>query len=754
MMPFAALLGAFALVLAAPVAAEEGMFPLDGVEGWPVAEMQKAGLAIPAADVLALRRAVAKVAGGGSGSFVSGEGLLITNHHVAYRCLAALDGTDAHRGIMERGFTAASREAELPCPGYDLMVVEDVEDVSEAMAAAVGTKVRGHRRFLAVRRALADLEARCQERGAGLFCDVEDLDGGRKYHMAVYRLIRDVRLVYAPEKDIGKYGGDVDNWRYPRHTGDFTFLRAYVGPTGDGAARSADNVPYAPAAHLAISADGVAKGDLVLVLGFPARTRRNYPAASARFAVETDMPIRSAFYTGLLEVLSAAGQRDERTARRYQGLDAGLNNATKYYADSIRGFEQWKILRRREERDRALTARIEADADQRRRYGRILPSIERSYASYVAVYPKHLMLQRLAWIARSVGVAFDVVRWNEERVKPDAEREDDEYKTKNMYKVMDRSDNLDDQITLAGEKALLAHVLREAAKLPPRARIRAVERFLAWGRREARAVEREASAAGKTYEDTYRELTGNPPSDDAVATALDLAYARTALLARSDDPEERDRALFQRRRLFYHDEKYARRFDDPLLDFARGVAAELKQIEDGPYRAVEETFDTELRPAYATLLEPRYPDANFQVRMSYGTVEDYTATEDGATHRYLTDLAGVLAKETGEDPFRVPAGLKAAAAGDKGRFVDEAIGDVPVNFTCTLDTTGGNSGSAVLDAHGRLVGLLFDGTPESILSDWQFLQDEQRSIVMDIRYALFLADKVHGAKALLKELGL
>jgi hypothetical protein len=754
MMSFAALLGACALALAVPAAADEGMFPLDGVDGWPVAEMQQAGLAVSADDVLALRRAVAKVASGGSGSFVSPEGLLVTNHHVAYRCLAALDGMDAHRGIMERGFTAADRGAEIPCPGYDLLVVEAVEDVTEQLRAAVDPKLKGHQRFLAMRRAEDELETRCQERGTGLRCEAESLDGGRAWHLAVYRLIRDVRLVYAPEKDIGKYGGDVDNWRYPRHTGDYTFLRAYVSAAGEGAPHSGDNVPFRPAAHLQVSEDGVGRDDLVLVLGFPARTRRNYPAASARFALETDMPVRADLFRGLLTVLAEAGKGDERTARRYQGLDAGLNNAVKYYGDSIRGFEQWKILERRLERDREVAARVAADDALKRSHGRVLPGIERVYRDYEAVYPKHLMLQRLAWIARSVGVAFDIVRWNEERVKPDAERKDDAYKTRNMYKVIDRSDNLDDQLTVLGEKALLGHVLREAAKLPPQARIRAADRLLAWGRKEARAVGKEARAAGRTYEDTYRELTGNPPSDDAVATALDLAYARTALLARSDDPEERDRAKFQRRRLFYHDEKEARRFRDPLLDFARGIAAELKKIEDGPYRAVEETFDTELRPAYATLLQPRYPDANFQVRLSFGTVRDYHATEDGKTHRYLTDLAGVLAKETGEDPFRVPAKLKAAAAGDKGRFVDAAIGDVPVNFTCTLDTTGGNSGSAVLDAKGRLVGLLFDGTPESILSDWQFLQEEQRSIVMDIRYALFLADKVHGAGALLKELGL
>ena len=169
---------------------------------------------------------------------------------------------------------------------------------------------------------------------------------------------------------------------------------------------------------------------------------------------------------------------------------------------------------------------------------------------------------------------------------------------------------------------------------------------------------------------------------------------------------------------------------------------------------MEETFDTVLRPKYVEAVEAAYPDANFQVRLSHGNVDDYTSSEDGKVHRYITDLQGVLDKDKGEAPFDVPGKLKKAAGEDKGSFVDTNIDDVPVNFTCTLDTTGGNSGSAVLDASGRLVGLLFDGTPESQLSDWQYLEKEQRSIVVDIRYALFLASKVHNAKVVLDEMKL
>ena len=721
------------------VLADEGMYPLDSTESWPLEKMKKDGLKMEPADLMDLRKAVAKVAAGGSGSFVSSDGLLVTNHHVAYRCLAALDGTAEHKGVMKRGHVAATRGQEISCPGYDLMVVDDVRDITDRVRESVSAKLKGHKRFEAIRLAMEDLEGECRKEGEGLYCDADPLDGGLRYHMMVYKLIKDVRLVYAPPAALGEFGGDVDNWRYPRHTADFTFLRAYVSEDGKGEAFSGSNVPFKPAAHLEVSTQGVAKDDQVLVIGFPARTKRNFPAASARFASQVDMPTRKKIYDGLLEVLNKVSEKDDLAKRRYQGLDAGLNNATKYYADVLTSFDQWKIVEKREQRDKTVDKKL-------------VKKIDGIYKRFNRVYPKFFMLNRLAWIVKSVGTSLDIAMWTKERVKPDRERKEEAYKNKNMYKTVGKSDLLDEQMTIGAEKALLGHIIKEAQKLPGKAKIRAVKKLVRWGKKAQRALKKEARKAGKPYDEHYRELTGSDPVKDPVTTAVDLMYARTKLIAHGLDHAEMDRALFQRRRLFYNDVRDARRFKDPLLDFARNVAKELEQIKKGPYRAVEETFDSVLRPKYVEAVDANYPDANFQVRLSHGKVDDYTASEDGKVHRYITDLQGVLDKDKGEDPFDVPEELKEAAQKDKGSFVDTNIDDVPVNFTCTLDTTGGNSGSGVLDASGRLVGLLFDGTPESQLSDWQYLEKEQRSIVVDIRYALFLASKVHNAKVVLDEM--
>ncbi len=733
--------------------AEEGMYPLAETAGWPVQKMKKAGLQIAPERLLELKKAVAKVASGGSGSFVSPKGLLVTNHHVAYRCIATLNGMNEHKGIMDKGFVASATRDEIPCPGYDLLVVDEVRDVTKQVAESVGPKLRGHRRFEALRLAKEKLEEGCQQEKPGRICEADSLDGGRFYHMMVYQRIRDVRLVYAPEEDIGKYGGDIDNWMYPRHTGDYTFLRAYVDSSGKGAPFHVDNVPFKPAAHLEVASEGVSRGTFVLVLGFPARTKRNYPATSARFAVESDMPLRKQVYGGMIEVVEEVGKKDDLSSRRYQALHAGLNNAVKYYSQSDEGFAKWKVLEKRVGREEEVKARLAKDRKQAKQFEKTLTKIDKAYGTYGKVHKRHFFLLRFPWMVQTVGAAYNIARWTEERGKPDAERKDAEYKSKNIYKVFGASDRLDQQTTIIAERALLTFLLREAEKLPPKEKIRAARKFIKWGKKESGRVKREAKKAKKSYEEYFQELTGKDPSDDPVETAVDLAYARTQLIAHGTDDVELDRALFQRRRLFYNDAKDAKRFKDPLLAFARDLAKEKKKLEEGPYRAIEETFDTELRPEYAELIGATYPDANFQIRLTHGKVDDYTATKDGKTHLYLTDLKGVLAKETGKDPFVVPPKLKKAAAGDKGRFVDQEISDIPINFTTTLDTTGGNSGSPVLDGAGRLVGLLFDGTPESILSDWQFLPDDQRSICMDIRYALFLAEKVHGATNLLKEIG-
>lgn len=757
-------------VLASPALAVEGMFLLDQL---PAEKLKRSGLKIPPAELAKAARAVAQVASGGTGSFVSPRGLLVTNHHVAYRCLAMLGARKEHLGLLDRGHLAKSLAEELPCPGYDLLVVDGVRDVTADVLAAATPKQAWAARFEALRLKQAELVKAC-EAGAQRVCDIAALDGGAAYTLTTYRRIRDVRLVYAPPKALGKFGGDVDNWIFPRHTADFTFLRAYVDRAGAGAAYAKANVPLATPQHLKVSREGVRLGALVSVIGFPARTSRHVSSHSVRFYLEQHLPVTIGLLRGLIGVLEGETKRSEDVRRKYASLESGLQNAAKYYEMSKAGFERYRTVERKLEAERALAAKLAADPEASRKLKETLAEIKKVLDRYRTFFPKFVALSRLTGICPSVRTAYDIAKWSVEKQKPDTMRKEERYKEKNLYRIRDASDRLDQEINLDAEKALLLYFLRETEKLPAAQRPKSFASLLRWSAAERKRRGALAARLGvrlkspalfhlnaflitpkDPLEAVVHQLYGPAVVADAKGT-LDLQGIQvTTLVARGAGEQELSRAKARRAELLDLKSAALRKVDDPLIRFARDLEAELTALKEGPHKEVEQYLGALLHARWVKeVLRPGYPDASFTVRLSYGSVRDYRASATGKTHRYLTSLSELIAKDRGAFPFLVPPALKAAFPERmKSPFVDRTLRDIPVNFTSTLDTTGGNSGSPVLDDRGRLVGLLFDGTPESILSDWQFLPDLQRSICLDIRFALYLATVDRNA-ALLRELGL
>ncbi len=716
-----------ALLLAAPAAAEEGMYPIERLDP-PVMDAMKAhGLTLDAAGLKQLSLAVVQVAGGGTGSFVSPAGLVVTNHHVAYGCLARLDAMDAHKGILDAGYVAADRGQELSCPGYYLLILEDVRDITKDVRKA-SRKAKGwHARYEAERLKKEALVAACQKSGE-FICEAKDFGGGGIVKMMIYTRLRDVRLVYAPEAAIGKYGGDIDNWMYPRHTGDYSFLRAYVAPDGKPVGYAEGNVPYAPKAHLQVSTEGVKKGDLTLVMGYPGRTSRFASASAARQYISKMIPWRRVAYGDLVKLLEGLGGVYDAVGRKYAGLIAGLNNATKYYGQLEEGFAAAGLVAEKIEAEQQRKAALKGkDAED---YAALTAEMDRIYGALDGYYDQLTLLERMTYVgSAALSFSHTLVRWGVEKQKPDLERKEDRFKDKNKHRLYESSDRLELAADLRAEAAILTYWFKAAMTLPEAQRPKAVVELLA----------ATAARPAEAFE---------PPELEARAARHLLRSSQLVAW----DKTGADAAKARRTAWLDLDGAAIAAIDDPLVAFARTIDADYQALKEGPYREVEERLATELKRTWMRLAGAPYPDANFTLRLTWGLVKDYHETATGKDHRYVTDLAGVLAKETGEDPFVVPAALKAAAA-DPGIWKDETIGDVPVNFTATLDTTGGNSGSPVLDAQGRLVGLLFDGTPESILSDWKYDDTYQRSICVDIRYALFLADKVHAAQHILEELG-
>jgi hypothetical protein len=750
---FAMALALPALLLAGPGWGTEGMFPLGSVEDLPLRALKKAGADVRGSELVELSRAVVQVAGGGTGSFVSDDGLVVTNHHVAYGCLAALDAMDEHKGILEEGFVAHSREEELPCPGYYLLLLVESRDITDDVRKASKGLEGFHERFEAERAAKGALVEACEKDGRHV-CKASSLNGGVREVLSVYTRLLDVRLVYAPEKDVGKYGGDIDNWMYPRHTGDFAFLRAWVAPDQTPAGHQAVNVPYQPEVHLRVSPDGIAKGDFVMVMGYPARTKRFTSSVGTRFYVEEAIPASLETYGPMLKLLEGLAEAYPSVGRRYASLIAGLNNATKYYGELLAGMEKGKVLERKLEGEKAL--RDGLSAKERERFDAVRADIERIHDSYRPAYRLHYQLGRMAAIGSSaLTTAYTIHKWSIEKGKPDADRKDDRFKEKNRYALYEQSDRLELRVDFQAEAAILAYYFRTVLASDGTWKARCVTELLEETRTLLDAVRKEATAAGRTPAEEVRRRFGVVLPEEPEAQAAVLLLARTRVVDWTRNPDATAAAQGLRRSwLDMERPRFEKEVKDPLIDFAARLDRDIVALDEGPAREVEERLVTELHRDWVKALKAPYPDANFTLRLSFGTVEDYTSTATGKTHRYLTSLGEALAKATGKWPFKVPDALIEAAGEDHGRWQDANINDVPINFTSTLDTTGGNSGSPVMDAGGLLVGLLFDGTSESILSDWQYLEKDQRSICMDIRYALFLAEKVHGARELLMELGL
>ena len=755
---------ALLLVFSPRAHAGEGMFLLDRL---PTARLKKSGLKIPVAELQRLSRAVVIVGRGGTGSFVSPRGLVVTNHHVAYGCLVRLNARKQHQGIMDRGYLARTQKDELPCPGYMLRALVKMEDVTTRVlqGLAVPNRRNYKKRFESLRLRKEKLRQQC-EASKKHICEVASMNGGTSYYLSTYRRIRDVRLVYAPPKSLGKYGGDIDNWMYPRHTADFTFLRGYVTPDGAGAAYARTNVPLSSPVFLKVSPHGVKRGSLVMVMGFPGHTSRHRTSHAVRFYEQQRLSSTIEMLGRALTTLNQRRAASKDARRKYMGLESGLQNAIKYYRMSKKGFARWEVLKRKLAWEEALLSGKGGELEGRpvprldkkaaRQARKLHQQIGKIYAGYYKLHRRFMALARISgWVLPSLRTAHDIVKWSIEKQKSDIQRKDGRYKDKNVFRFKEAAERLEQEMEIETEKALLLFFLREMQKLPRAQRPTSMTKLEKRVRAELAALARKAREARTETNKLYLETYGVPRARDPLQLVVDVLYGRTTILARSADKKEITRAVALRQKLFETPAKALVKLDDPLLTLARDVEAEMRMLREGPLSIMEQYLASALRPRWVKeFARAPYPDANFTIRLTYGSVQDYHESATGKTHRYLTDLSGLLKKDRGKYPFTVPESLrKAFPQRLKSRHRDRQIADIPVNFTSTLDTTGGNSGSPVLDDKGRLVGLLFDGTPESILSDWQYLHRQQRSICMDIRFASYLG-QVRGAERVLEEIGI
>lgn len=651
--------------------------------------------------------------GGCTASFVSPNGLVVTNHHCAYGAIQ-LNST-AENNLIKNGFNAPTTADEVSAgPNARVFVLDEITDVTKdakAAIAAAGDDALARTKALEAfeKKLIADCEAE-----AGFRCRLYSFSGGNTYRLFKNLEIKDVRLAYAPPGSVGKFGGDIDNWMWPRHTGDFAFYRAYVGEDGKPAAFSKDNVPYRPKHWLKFADQPLGAGDFVMVAGYPGSTNRYALAAEFDNTAQWTYPTIARHYKNQIAMVEAAGKQNADIQVKYAATMAGWNNTSKNYDGQLEGFKRIDAAGQKQREEAAVLGWLKGQGAKGQpaldAHAKLLDLLEQSKATRdrdltLALFNNTAML----------GSATQLYRLSIEREKPNAERESG-YQERDLPAIEGGLKQLERRYVAAMDRKLQEYWLNEYIKLPADQRVAAVD---AW-------------------------LDGNDAA--AVKRALDR-LAGTKL----GSTEER-------LKWFAADRKAFEASNDPAIQYAVAVMPTLLKLEQERKTRAGENLAA--RPVYLQALadykksqgEFVYPDANLSLRITFGNVMGY-APKDGVEYTPFTTLEGVVAKETGQDPFDSPkALLDAVAAKRYGGLEDKRIGSVPVNYLSDLDITGGNSGSPVLDAHGKLVGLAFDGNWESVSSNWVFDPKMTRMIAVDGRYLRWIMQEVYPAPQLLKEM--
>jgi hypothetical protein len=645
-------------------------------------------------------------------SFVSNQGLTVTNHHCAYGSIQF--NSTKERDLIKQGFVAQTLADELPAaPGSRIMVLEDLRDVTADVIGGLPDDMNPRVRFQAIEDKIKALVQTCESQ-KGRRCDVRPYYGGKQYVLQQMLEIQDVRLVYAPAEGIGFFGGDVDNWMWPRHTGDFSFYRAYVGKDGAPAPYSKDNVPFRPKAWLRLAREGVKDGDFVMVAGYPGATNRWRTLSETRFWFNELYPRQVEFVNDRISTITEATADDREAQIKYANTLAGLNNTEKNFRGQLDGAKNIDLIGRKTNERQALDAWINADPARQARFAPALQQLEaliaeENDARLTSVYVDPIVNQ-----VQMISTARRLYRWAKEQEKPDQLREPG-FQERDRSRFIASLEQLDRRYDPAVDGMEFLRTIGLHQQVEPAKRWQAIEKLL----------------AGQTQGQVVKGLYDQ--------TKLGDSKARTAWM-------EKKPAEFEAS-------------DDPFIKLA--VALYSEDI------AREEAVKTRagrfqrLRPLYMEAMiafaqsqgRAIYPDANATLRVSFGKVTGRTL-KGGKAQPSLTFLNEIAPKATGEFPFAAPQRqLDLIKAGKTAPYKPKGMADLPVNTLSTLDITGGNSGSPVMNARGELVGLAFDGTIEGIISDWAFDEALSRTITVDHRYMLWVMDYVDGAHRLLREMG-
>jgi hypothetical protein len=683
---------------------EEGMFPLNYLN---INDLKNAGIKLEADQIfnpsgVSLTDALVRV-GGCTGSFISEEGLIITNHHCVYGNVARLSNKD--HNYLEDGFVAGDKSAELPV-SMPCRITQSYEDVSDEVLKGLDENTDAKTRLITIAANIKTITEREQKLNPDLDIEVSEMFVGKSYTLFRYVLLKDVRLVMAPPLTVGQFGGDSDNWEWPRHNGDFSLVRAYVGKDGKPAPYSKDNIPYKPKNTLKINPKGTQEGDFVFIMGYPGRTFRHESGAYLKFQQEVQLPVIQQFYKQYIDWMKQYSEGDVNKRLAFAGTIQGMENTEKNYRGKIQGLRRTDVVAQRISQDQQLNSIYSAETQPR----------EYEFAKTTMTEIEQNWVQKT-----KIGRLY-------------------------FYSTF-----LDNQSKIGHIGNLILSTQNQ--KLDP-----AKTEILAEAEKSLKAIDwkMEQHVVESLLHDLYKMAGASGNSTFKFGDKNGLNTTGKKLLSKSifmgKTSPEAIWAAWKK-----NPQKFTAKKDALIL-----ILSEL-QADINSARSVWSTTGLELSklmPRYISLREKLLqsqfiPDANSTLRLTYGYIRSYSPN-DGESHSPYTSLDGIFEKANTSNDYRLPS-----MVADKLRkenipqiFKDPKTGKVVVGILYNMDTTGGNSGSPVLNAQGELIGINFDRSFTATINDFAWNEKYSRSIGCDIRYVIYVLKYVSEADHILKELNI